>query len=292
MLIGTATTELESSVDELTTKVSKLSEIADGLIDKLVGFAFDVLIAIVILIVGRFILKFIRNLVKKILNKSSVDIGVVKFADSIVKVVGYIIIIIIICGQIGIETTSLITLLGTASLTIGLALEGCFSNFAGGVLLLVTKPFVVGDYIIVNGVEGVVDKIDLIYTSLKTVDNKSITIPNGTVSNETLINVTHQTKRRVDVEVGIHYDDDIKKAKDIATKVMNSCPYILKEDDNVVVVKELGESSVVLAIRMWTSTEDYWNGLFYLNENIKREFEANQIRIPYNQLDVHVHNAQ
>ncbi len=291
MLVGTSTVELESSVDELSNKVSKLSDITDSLVDKLVGFAFDVMIAIVIFIVGRIILKFVRKLIKKLLDRSNVDLGVVRFTDSIVKVLGYIIIIIIICGQIGIETTSLITLLGTASLTIGLALEGCFSNFAGGVLLLVTKPFSVGDYIIVNGVEGVVDRIDLIYTSLKTVDNKSITIPNGTVSNETLINVTHQTKRRVDVEVGVHYEDDIKKAKDIATKVMNSYPNILKDEDNAVVVKELGESSIVLAIRMWTSTGDYWDGTFYLNENIKNEFEANHIRIPYNQLDVHVHNS-
>lgn len=290
MLFRVATNELESTVDNLTDKVSKLTEITNGLIDKVVSFGFDLLIAIVIFILGRFILKFVRKIAKNLLNKSNVDIGVVKFADSIIKVVGYIIIIIIICGQIGIETTSLITLLGTASLTIGLALEGCFSNFAGGVLLLVTKPFVVGDYIIVDGVEGVVDRIDLIYTYLKTVDNKSITIPNGTVSNETLVNVTHQTKRRVDVKIGIHYDDDIKKAKDIATNVMNNCKYILKDEDNVVVVEELAESSIILSIRMWTSTDDYWNGKFYLNEKIKAEFETNGIRIPYNQLDVHVHN--
>lgn len=286
-----ATSELTNTVEDLTQNVSKIAKITDNLIDKVVGFGLDVLIAIVIFIIGRIILKFARKLVKKLLEKSNVDIGVVRFTDSIVKVLGYVIIIIIICGQIGIETTSLITLLGTASLTIGLALEGCFSNFAGGVLLLVTKPFVVGDYISVNGVEGVVERIDLIYTKLQTVDNKSITMPNGSVSNSTLVNVTHQTKRRVDVAVGIHYDDDLKKAKEVATKVMNSYKNILTEESNAVVVKELSESSIIIEIRMWTSTEDYWDGMFYLNENIKNEFAANNITIPYNQLDVHVHNA-
>lgn len=290
-LTATATDEIESNVEELNEKVSKLTEITDGMLNKIIDFGFDLLIAIIIFVIGRIILKLLRKLFKNILNKSSVDIGVVRFVDSIIKVIGYLIIIIIICGQIGIQTTSLITLLGTASLSIGLALEGCLSNFAGGVLILVTKPFVVGDYIMVNDVEGTVDKIDIIYTTLDTTDNKSIKIPNGTVSNSVLTNVTHQTKRRVNVEVGIHYEDDIKKAKEVAMNVMNCCEYILPDEENTVVVKELAESSIILEVRMWTLTENYWNGKFYLNESIKEAFSDNGIRIPYNQLDVNVHHS-
>lgn len=294
-LTASATDEIQANVEEMHNDVSKLAQLIDGALDKLISFGFDVLSAIIIFVVGKIVLRLIRKLFKNIFNKSSVDVGVVKFVDSFIKVVGYIIIIIIICGQIGIETTSLITLLGTASLSIGLALEGCLSNFAGGVLILVTKPFVVGDYIKIDGsqdTEGTVDKIDIIYTTLNTIDNKSIKIPNGTVANSILTNVTHQTKRRVDVEVGIHYEDDIKKAKEIAAKVMNGCEYILADDENTVVVKELAESSVVLEIRMWTATDDYWKAKFYVNEKIKAEFDKNGIRIPYNQLDVHVHGAE
>ena len=291
-LTSNAVDEIQANVEEMHNEVSKLAGILDGALDKLIDFGFDILTAIIIFVIGKIALKLIQKLFKNIFNKSNVDAGVIKFVDSFIKVVGYIIIIIIICGQIGIQTTSLITLLGTASLSIGLALEGCLSNFAGGVLILVTKPFIVGDYIKIDGsqdTEGVVEKIDIIYTTLNTVDNKSIKIPNGTVSNSVLTNVTHQTKRRVDVGVGIHYDDDIKKAKEIATNVMNGCEYILSDDENMVVVKELAESSVVLEIRMWTKTDDYWNAKFYVNEKIKAEFDKNGIRIPYNQLDVHVH---
>lgn len=294
-LNATATEEIQENVEQLNEKVSKLSEVTDNIIDGLIGFGFDILIAIGIFILGRIVLKFVRKLFNNILGKSNVDVGVVRFVDSIIKALGYIIIVIIICGQIGIQTTSFITLLGTAGVSIGLALQGSLSNFAGGVLILVTKPFVVGDYIRIDGAqetEGTVQKIDIIYTTLSTADNRSIKVPNGTVANSTLINVTNQTKRRVEVMVGISYDDDIKKAKEIATEVMNSCQYILPEESNMVVVKELAESSVNLEIRLWTKTEDYWNAKFDINERIKYEFDKNGISIPFNQLDVHVHSVE
>lgn len=294
-LNATATDEIQENVEQLNEKVSKLSEVTDNIIDGLIGFGFDILIAIGIFILGRIVLKFVRKLFNNILGKSNVDVGVVRFVDSIIKALGYIIIAIIICGQIGIQTTSFITLLGTAGVSIGLALQGSLSNFAGGVLILVTKPFIVGDYIKIDGAqetEGTVQKIDIIYTTLSTADNRSIKVPNGTVANSTLINVTNQTKRRVEVMVGISYDDDIKKAKEIATEVMNSCQYILPEESNMVVVKELAESSVNLEIRLWTKTEDYWNAKFDINERIKYEFDKNGISIPFNQLDVHVHSVE
>lgn len=289
LLATDAVEEIQSNMDEINNKVSKLSEITDGMLNKIIDFGFDLLIAIVIYIIGKIVLNLIRKLVKRILNRSNVDLGVIKFTDSVVKAIGYLIIIITICGQIGIQTTSLITLLGTAGLSIGFALEGCLSNFAGGVLILVTRPFKVGDYIIVNGVEGNVEKIDIIYTTLYTIDNKVVKLPNGAVSNSVLTNVTDQQRRRVDVEVGIHYNDDIKLAKKIAMDIMDDCEYILRDEENNVVVKKLSDSSIILEIRMWANTDQYWDAKFYLNEAIKEAFDRNGIHIPYNQLDVNVH---
>ena len=157
---------IEQNVEELDKKVSRLSTVIDDGINKAIDFGFDLFLAIVIFIIGRIVLSLVRKLFKKIMNKSNIDEGVVKFLDSMIKVFGYIVIIITICGQIGIQTTSFITLLGTAGVSIGLALQGSLANFAGGILILITKPFALGDYIIAEGVEGNVTKIDIIYTTL------------------------------------------------------------------------------------------------------------------------------
>lgn len=281
-------TKVSEELDEINHKVSTLAKLTDGLIDKVIGFGIDLLIAIVIFIIGKLILKLAKKMIHNLFNKSSIDVGVSKFIDSIITVFGYVIIFIIICGQIGIQTTSFITLLGTAGVSIGLALQGSLSNFAGGILILVGKPFVVGDYIVAEDVEGTVEKIDIIYTTLTTVDNRTIKFPNGILSNSIVTNATHQGKRRVDVEVGIHYNEDINKAKSVATSVMEKCPFILSEDNNIVVVKALADSSVKLEIRMWSSADNYFPAKFYLNEKIKEAFDEKGIPIPYNQLDVHV----
>lgn len=283
-----AQTAVEGQLDEINQKVGKLTELTDGLMDRLIAFGIDLLIAVLIFAAGKLILKMIKKLIRNIFTKSGVDLGVAKFIDSIVNVLGYIIIFIIICGQIGIQTTSFITLLGTAGVSIGLALQGSLSNFAGGILILVGKPFVVGDYIIAENVEGTVEKIDIIYTTLTTVDNRTVKFPNGTLSNSIVINSTNQGKRRVDVPVGIGYQEDVAKAKKIAESVMKSCPMMLPDEENVVVVRELGESSVNLEIRMWSATKDYFDAKFYLNEKVKEAFDQNQIDIPYRQVDVHL----
>lgn len=294
--IATNTTKTEiESLEQSIEKISdtnKLSEILDNLVDKAFAFGINVIIAFIIFFIGRFIIKKLLKFMDRVLEKSSIDEGVVKFLDSLVKIVLYIILIVIICGQVGIETTSFAAIMASGGLAIGLAFEGSLSNFAGGVLILVMKPFVVGDYIESNGVEGTVDKIDIFYTSLNTVDNKSVKLPNGTLSNSILTNYSMNDKRRVDVMVGIDYKDDIKEAKNILTGVMKSYEHILKDEENAVVVKELADSSVNIEIRMWVKTENYWDGKFYLNEAIRDTLGEKGITIPYNQLDVNVHHIK
>ena len=283
---------IEASVEKLSEDVGQLTKFMDSMIDKLINFGISIIIAMIIFAIGKIAIKFIRKFIKKFLTKSNVDIGVIKFTESLINVVGYAIVLIIICAEIGIQTTSLITLLGTGSLSIGLALQGSLSNFAGGILILVSKPFVIGDYVMINGEEGTVSKIDIIYTTLVKADNRIIKCPNGEVSNNTIINYSNMDGRRVDVKFSVHYDSDLSKAKDIVKNVIYNCPYILKDKANDVVVMKLDDSAINLETRAWVNTENYWDAYFYLTEHIKSELDKNGIIIPYNQLEVHLTNKQ
>lgn len=294
MLASATQKEVESvadNIEQLSTDVSKLSQIGSDLIDKAVAFGIDIIIAVIIFVIGKFIIKFILKFVDRIFAKSSADEGVSKFIHSVLKVALYIILTITICGQVGIETTSFAAIVASGGLAIGLAFEGSLSNFAGGVMILIMKPFTVGDYIESNGVEGTVYKIDIFYTSLKTVDNKSVKLPNGTLSNSILTNYSMNDKRRVDVEVGISYDDNIELARKELERVMNSYSNIMHDEANAVVVKNLADSAIIMEVRVWVPTEYYWDCKFYLNENIRVSFDKAGISIPFNQLDVNVHNV-
>ncbi|RGG66553.1 mechanosensitive ion channel family protein [Eubacterium sp. AF17-7] len=294
MLASATQKEVESvsdNIEQLSKDVSKLSQIGSDLIDKAVAFGIDIIIAVIIFVIGKFIIKFILKFVDRIFAKSSADEGVAKFIHSVLKVALYIILAITICGQIGIETTSFAAIVASGGLAIGLAFEGSLSNFAGGVMILIMKPFTVGDYIESNGVEGTVYKIDIFYTSLKTVDNKSVKLPNGTLSNSILTNYSMNEKRRVDVEVGIGYDDNIELARKELERVMNSYSNIMRDEANAVVVKNLADSAIIMEVRVWVPTEYYWDCKFYLNENIRVSFDKAGISIPFNQLDVNVHNV-
>lgn len=294
MLASATQKEVESvsdNIEQLSKDVSKLSQIGSDLIDKAVAFGIDIIIAVIIFVIGKFIIKFILKFVDRIFAKSSADEGVAKFIHSVLKVALYIILAITICGQVGIETTSFAAIVASGGLAIGLAFEGSLSNFAGGVMILIMKPFTVGDYIESNGVEGTVYKIDIFYTSLKTVDNKSVKLPNGTLSNSILTNYSMNEKRRVDVEVGIGYDDNIELARKELEKVMNSYSNIMRDESNVVVVKNLADSAIIMEVRVWVPTEYYWDCKFYLNEQIRVAFDKAGISIPFNQLDVNVHNV-
>ncbi|MCI8956997.1 MAG: mechanosensitive ion channel [Eubacterium sp.] len=290
LLASNVSEEVESGLNELNKEVNALTGTLDKMVDKLIDFGWHLLIAIAIFAVGKVVIRLMRKLVKNIFKKSNADEGVVKFVDSLVKFTGYVIVLIIICSEIGIETTSFITLLGTAGLSIGLALQGSLANFAGGVLILLSKPFIIGDYVMINGEEGTVTKIDIVYTTLVKADNRVIKCPNGEVANNTIINFTNQDGRRVDVKFSIHYDADIEQAKTIVKHVIDKSPYTLKDKPNDVVVMLLDESGVNLETRAWVAPKDYWDAYFYLNEHIKNELEKNSIIIPYNQLEVHVNS--
>ncbi len=273
-------------------EANKLLETVEGYIPKVFDFLVNVVIALALLIVGKIVIKHILKLCKKFFNKAKVEVSIQKFLESLIKIALYIVLVIIICDKVGIDTASFIAVLGTLGVTVGLALQGSLSNFAGGVLIILLKPFKVGDYIIDNssGREGVVQRIDLFYTKLKTGDNKAISIPNGTLSNSAITNVTHYDKRRVDLSFGIGYGDDIDKAKKLIMNVAVNDEAVLQEPDVAVIVTELAASQVTITLRAWCKTEDYWTVYSRLMENVKKVLDDNGIEIPFNQLQVHVKN--
>lgn len=281
----------ENAANNTIKEAGKFFETVEGYLPKVLEFGIKIVLAIVILIAGKVIIGFIMKFLNKIFEKGRIEISVKKFLLSLARALLYFVLIIIICNEVGIDTTSFIALLGTAGLALGLALQGSLSNFAGGVLILLLRPFSVGDYIIDagSGKEGTVEKIDLFYTYLYTADNKSVIIPNGNLTNSTITNVSAQDKRRVDIEVGISYNANMADAKKVIEMLMVKEERILHDEKNVVVIKELAASQVTVLMRAWTKTENYWDVYFDMTERIKNGLDEAGIEIPYNQLDVHVH---
>lgn len=251
-------------------------------------FFWSVVIALIVWFVGAKVIRFIRKIVQKALTKRSVDKGVSQFTDSVVKYGCYIALIIVILNVFGIQTSSVAAAVASLGLTAGLALQGSLSNFAGGVLILILKPFVVGDYIIedTHGNEGTVSEISIFYTRLKTIDNKVVVIPNGTLANASLTNVTTSDRRQIDLTFGISYDDDLKKAKAILQEIAETTADRVDDTDIQIFVRELAESSVNLGFRIWVPMDDYWKVRWELNERVKLAFDKEHITIPFNQLDV------
>ena len=283
---------LASASSSAVVGANKLLETVEGYIPKAFEFLLNVVVAIVILIIGRIIIKYMMKLVKKFFDKVDIEVSIEKFLESIIKVVLHVILIIIICDIVGINTASFIAVLGTLGVTVGLALQGSLSNFAGGVLIILLKPFKVGDYIIDNGsgIEGTVHKVDLFYTKLKTGDNKAVLIPNGSLSNSTITNLTRYDERRIDITFGIGYGEDIEKAKQIIMEIATNDEGVLNEPATAVIVSELAASQVTIKLRAWCKTENYWDVYFRLNENVKKALDKNGIEIPFNQLQVYVKN--
>lgn len=258
----------------------------------LMSFTYRLLAAIVIILIGMKVAKMVNRFLKKTFERMSMEVSVMKFLLSVANVGIYAIVLFMAADKIGIPSASIIAMLGSAGLAIGLALQGSLSNVAGGILILITRPFVVGDYIVLNGVEGSVASIGLTYTTLKTGDNKKITIPNGAVSNSTIVNVTAQDKRRVDISVGISYSSSMKQAKEIIQKIFENHPLVLQEEGITVFVGSLEDSSVTIGGRAWAKTGDYWTVMWDVTEQIKEEFDATGIEIPFNQMDINVRKIE
>lgn len=282
-----------TKVAETDVVVGEVGRLTQYLIDKipaLFDFVIEVILALLVFTVGAKLIGWIRKLVKRSLERANVDKGVSTFADSMLKFGLYAILVFSIGKNFGLDTTSVAAAFASAGVAIGLALQGSLSNFAGGVMILILKPFVVGDYIIedTNKCEGTVKEIQIFYTKLATVDNQTIIIPNGTLVNNSLTNVTAQDKRRLDIKVDIAYDADLKKAKEVLGCLVNEEEGILADCEKTVFVDTLGSSSVVIGVRGWVKTEDYWTVRWRMLENIKLTLDENGIEIPFNQLTVHL----
>lgn len=263
-------------------------------IPDLITFGLKIVLAIVFFFIGRKIITWIRKIVRKSFERSNADKGVEQFVDSLLKFFLYAILLFSIVTKFGVESSSIAALIATGGVAIGLAVQGSLSNFAGGVLILLLKPFVVGDYIIEDNHknEGTVKEIQIFYTKLSTVDNKTIIIPNGTLANTSLTNVTAKEVRRLEIKVGISYDSDLRKAKKILAEILDREEKILKEDEVLIYVDNLADSSVQIGIRAWVKTDDYWPVRWKLLEEIKLTFDREGIEIPYPQIKVHMKECE
>ncbi len=261
----------------------------ESLPEKALNFGVRALLALIFFVVGVEIIKLIRKIVKKSMNKGKVDVGVIQFTDSFLKAALYIVLIFMIANSMGVDATGAVAVLGSAGVAVGLALQGSLSNLAGGVLILALKPFKVGDYIVdAAGREGSVTDIHMFYTKLRTADHRVIILPNGALANGSITNVSAEDFRRLDIPVGISYHADIKLARKTLMEVLSKNDYVDKGKEMMVMVDSLGESSVNLIVRGWVPGSNYWNGKFSLTEEIKLALDEAGVSIPFPQLDVHV----
>ena len=294
VLTSTEITEgLQSDLSAVTEQISRTQEYIDRYLPSVLSFGLRLLFAVIVFLVGARLIKLLRKFIRRSMERAGADVGLMQFLDSLLKVIFYFVLIMLIASGFGVDTTSVMALVGSAGLTIGLAFQGSLSNFAGGVLLLLIKPFKVGDYIIyvADNLEGTVTEVQMFYTTLLTADNRRVVIPNGVLSNNSLVNVTAQDKRRLDIDVGIGYDSDLKLAKELCEKLLNQEEKILDDQEHIVVVDSLADSAVMLKLRFWVRPEDYWNIKWRMTENVKILFDENGIEIPFNQVDVNIKSA-
>jgi len=262
----------------------EVQKLYDNAIDFLWEVGPNFLLAIVVLIIGFWII----NLITKAMDKAKIEESLKRFLLSLIGIALKALLLISVASMLGIATTSFIAVLGAAGLAVGLSLQGSLSNFAGGVLIILFKPFKVGDVIDAQGNIGTVHSIQVFNTIIKTPDNKTIIIPNGNLSNGSITNYTMEDRRRVDMTFGIGYGDDIKKTKEVLHNLIKTEKRIHKDPEPMVVVSELGDSSVNFAVRVWTNTSDYWRVFFDMQEKVKLEFDKQGISIPFPQRDIHI----
>ena len=259
-----------------------------NLLDMVINKGVEILIALAILLIGFKLSKLLIKLIKKGRGFNKLDKNVQTFTVSFINVASKIIVLLIVAGVVGIPTASLITLIGSAGVAIGLALQGGLSNVAGSLLILINKPFEIGDYVDAGGSSGTVTNITMFYTELSTVDNKKVVIPNGQLTNGTIVNYSANGERQLDLKFGVSYESDIEKVKKAIIEALTNTELVIKEEDFLVRVLEFADSAIIFRVRAWVKTEDYWNAYYDVEENVKNSFDKHGVEIPFNQLDVHM----
>ncbi len=264
-----------------------LEKFIDNMLDWLKDFLPNLLGAIIILVVGMWLSGIVAKIVSKAMKGAKIGEIVISFANSFVKISIKVLVIVAALGTLGFNVASLVTAVGAATVAIGLALQDSLKNVASGITILIAKPFTVGDYLETNGLQGTVTRIDIASTHLLTIDNKEIIIPNSGISASNLVNYTSQDKRGVFLSYNVSYNTDIDKVRSVIMEVINRNKTILKEPEPYIVVGKHEDSSIEIIVRIWCKTKDYWNVYFYMQENIKKSFDKNNIEIPFTQIDVH-----
>ncbi|MEE4242956.1 MAG: mechanosensitive ion channel domain-containing protein [Desulfopila sp.] len=254
-----------------------------------ITYGAKIVVSLLIFLVGKWLAGKVTDIIARLMERQKVDLTLVKFLKNIIYYILLVAVLVAAAGHLGINTASFLTIIGAASLAIGLALKDSLANFSSGVMLILFRPFRVGDFIVAAGESGTVQEISVFNTILHTGDNQKKIIPNGAISNSTITNITANPTRRIDLTVGIGYDDDIRKAKAILEKILAAEERILTEPPPVVAVSELAESSVNLVVRPWVKTEDYWGVYFHLTETIKTTFDEEGISFPFPQRDIHMY---
>lgn len=292
ILTKVADTQFDEAVEEVSELVGPIQEFVKTLPEKALGLGIRIVLALIFFAIGSWLIKLARKFINKSMTRAGAETGVKQFVDSFVKSASYIVLVFFLASYFGVDAASIVALLGSAGVAIGLAVQGSLSNLAGGVLILILKPFVVGDYIkeSASGKEGTVTEIQIFYTKLLTAENQVVVLPNGALANTSIINYTSAKIRRVNIVVGISYKADIKKAKEVIENVLKRDEKVLKDKEIIVFVDELASSSVNLCVRCWFNNEDYWQGKWRITENCKLALDEAGIEIPFNQLDVHLDN--
>jgi small conductance mechanosensitive channel len=256
------------------------------------AWGIKVLMALVILIVGRIVARILRNTLRKALRRVNVDEMLVSFASNIVYVLLLVMVIIAAINQLGVQTTSFIAIIGAAGLAVGLALQGSLANFAAGVMIIIFRPFKVGDFIDAGGTMGSVEEIEIFTTKMKTPDNKQIIMPNSQITSGSITNFSAKDTRRIDMIIGVSYADDLNKVKSVLESILEADHRVLKEPEPTIGVLELADSSINFTVRPWVKSTDYWSSLFDLNKTIKERFDQEDISIPFPQQVVHLHQVK
>lgn len=277
---------------KLPVDTKQITTFAENSWQVIMDYAPKVISALVVLIIGLIIIRMIVNGVRKAFEKKKFDVTLQRFLVSMLGILLKAALVITVIGMLGIQMTTFVAMLGAAGLAIGLALSGTLQNFAGGVILLILRPYRVGDFVEMQGHSGTVKEIQIFNTILTTPDNKTIIIPNSPISTGSMINYSTQPKRRVDFTIGIGYDDDIDKARDVILSVINKDERVHEDPEPFIAVKELADSSVNFVLRVWADSTDYWGVYFDNLEAIKKALDANNISIPYPQRDVHLHTVE